>query len=288
MELQWPLILFTTFIAWSAGLFATQGICALRDEGAKSQMKALIVSVVLLAVGGIAVFFHLQHWERIFNGFGHLSSGITQELIAVVVMFVVMVVMFAYLRRTAADPHVPAWVSVLAILTALILVVACGHSYVMASRPAWNSLFEMLSLVGAACILGPATFALIAQKEAGKTTDMSLVAGSVLNAVFSIAYLASMSMASYTQFDATYFDPTSPTAKMVDVSSLNAFSGDALLPSVVVIVGAVIALAAALLAKKQPEKRTVWAAVALVAALVAAVCLRVVFYVLGVSVFAFY
>ena len=288
MELQWPLILFTTFIAWSAGLFATQGVCALRGEGAKAQMKALIASVVLLAVGGIAVFFHLQHWERIFNGFGHLSSGITQELIAVVVMFVVMVVMFAYLRRTAADPHIPAWVAVLAILTALILVIACGHSYMMASRPAWNSLFEMLSLVGAACILGPATFALIAQKEAGTVTDLCMIVGSVANAVLSIAYLVSMSMAEYTRFDATYFDPTSPTAKMVDVASLNAFAGDALLPSVAAIVGAVIALAAALLAKKQPEKRVLWAAVALVAALVAAVCLRVVFYVLGVSVFAFY
>ena len=24
-------------------------------------------------VSGIAVFFHLQHWDRIFNGFGHLQ-----------------------------------------------------------------------------------------------------------------------------------------------------------------------------------------------------------------------
>ena len=51
-------------------------------------MPALITSAVLLVVGGIAVFFHLEHWERIFNGFGHLSSGITQELIAIVVLAV--------------------------------------------------------------------------------------------------------------------------------------------------------------------------------------------------------
>ena len=29
MELQWPLILFTTFVAWSAGLFGAQGAAAL-------------------------------------------------------------------------------------------------------------------------------------------------------------------------------------------------------------------------------------------------------------------
>ena len=86
MELQWPLILFTTFVAWSAGLFATQAVFALKDKGAKSQQTALTASAVLLVVGGIAVFFHLQHWERIFNGFGHITSGITQELIARTVM----------------------------------------------------------------------------------------------------------------------------------------------------------------------------------------------------------
>ena len=79
MELQWPLILFTTLVAWSAGLFGAQAVAVLRGGGGRAQMPALVASVALLAAGGIAVFFHLQHWERIFNGFGHLTSGITQE-----------------------------------------------------------------------------------------------------------------------------------------------------------------------------------------------------------------
>ena len=49
-------------------------------------MPAWVVSAVLLAAGGIAVFFHLEHWERIFNGFGHITSGITQELIGCVAL----------------------------------------------------------------------------------------------------------------------------------------------------------------------------------------------------------
>ena len=53
------------------------------------------MSCVLLAVAGIAVFFHLQHWERIFNGFGHITSGITQELIAIVAFVAVAVAYFA-------------------------------------------------------------------------------------------------------------------------------------------------------------------------------------------------
>ena len=86
MELQWPLILFTTLVAWSAGLFGTQALMAVFGVGKRAQVPAWVASAVLLAAGGIAVFFHLEHWERIFNGFGHLTSGITQELIAIVVL----------------------------------------------------------------------------------------------------------------------------------------------------------------------------------------------------------
>ena len=81
MELQWPLILFTTLTAWGCGVLGGAGALALKGAGKKSQQLLAILSCVLLAVGGICVFFHLQHWERIFNGFGHITSGITQELI---------------------------------------------------------------------------------------------------------------------------------------------------------------------------------------------------------------
>ena len=56
MELQWPLILFTTIAAWSVGVFGAQSLLALKGEGKKSQMTCWIVSAVLLAVSGIAVF----------------------------------------------------------------------------------------------------------------------------------------------------------------------------------------------------------------------------------------
>ena len=126
MELQWPLIIFTTLLAWSCGVFATQGVLALKGEGKEIQLPALIASVVLLAVSGIAVFFHLQHWERIFNGFGHLTSGITQELIAIVVFVVVAVVYFAMLRKSEDGGTVPQWLAVVAIAISVVLAVVSG------------------------------------------------------------------------------------------------------------------------------------------------------------------
>ena len=100
MEIQIPLVIFTSFLAWSAGIFATQCLLALRKQGGAIQLPTPIVSVVVLAVGGIAVVFHLTHPFNLFNGFGHITSGITQELIAIVLLAVVMVLFFLMLRRS--------------------------------------------------------------------------------------------------------------------------------------------------------------------------------------------
>ncbi|WP_283170603.1 dimethyl sulfoxide reductase anchor subunit family protein [Curtanaerobium respiraculi] len=228
MELQWPLILFTAFMAWSAGVFGAQGIYALRGEAKQAQMPALIVSIVLLAVGGIAVFMHLQHWERIFNGFGHITSGITQELIAIVAMFVIMVIFFVMLRRSGEDASVPRWVAILAIASAAVLVVICGHSYMMASRPAWNSILQVGSILGAACALGPATMALIASvkgadgsPENGKANTI----GQIINAALAVLFVGALSMVGGAFTDVEYyFDPTSPLSGLRDATALSPFA----------------------------------------------------------------
>ena len=112
MELQWPLILFTTLTAWGCGVLGGAGALALKGAGKKSQQLLAILSCVLLAAGGIAVFFHLQHWERIFNGFGHITSGITQELIAIVVFVVIAVAYFVMARKSDDGGTLPKWYGV--------------------------------------------------------------------------------------------------------------------------------------------------------------------------------
>ena len=158
MELQWPLILFTVLVAWSAGLFGAQSLAVLRGDGGRAQMPALVASVVLLAVGGIAVFFHLEHWERIFNGFGHLTSGITQELIAIVVVVALMVVYFVFLRKGSG---VPKWLAALSLAMSVVLVAVMAHSYTMAARPAWDSVLWIAAVLGEACVLGPVSFLVV-------------------------------------------------------------------------------------------------------------------------------
>ena len=294
MELQWPLILFPTFVAWSAGLFGAQGAAALAGEGRRAQMPSLIGSAVLLAVGGVAVFFHLEHFERIFNGFGNPTSGITQELVCVVVVGVLMVVAFVMLRRAAGGdeaPALPKWLAVLMIVAAALLVLVTGHSYMMAARPAWDSPLGPLTLLGAACAAGPLTFAVIEAargEAAGRATALFSLVGSIANLAASVAYLAFMEMASASYTDVGYYyDPTHPTAGMVDVSALSPFAGESVAMVAVAVVAAAVPVVAALVGRKTGNWK-VWGAAGALCAVAGAVALRMAFYSAGASVYLFY
>ena len=289
MELQWELIIFTTLVAWCAGLFASQCVLALKGEAPKAQMPAWILSAVLLVVGGVAVFFHLEHADRIFNGFGHLSSGITQELIAIVALAVVAVIYLVFLRKGA----IPKWIAGLGIAVAIILVVVMGHSYVMAARPAWDSLAWVLCVLGSACGLGPATMAAIVAVtdkdfEGSSLLGVLNIGGAAVNAVGTVVYVAAAAAASSAfTVVGTYFDPVHPTKPMLDVASLSPFAGDNMMLTVAAIAAVVVALALAFVGKKQ-GKWMAFGAVAAVCALVAAIAIRMVFYNMGASVFMFY
>ena len=295
MELQWPLIIFTTLLAWSCGVFATQGVLALKGEGKEIQLPALITSVVLLAVSGVAVFFHLQHWERIFNGFGHITSGITQELIAIVVFVVVAVVYFAMLRKSADGGTVPQWLAVVAIAISVVLAVVSAHSYMMAARPAWDTVVWPLAMLFAGGAAGALTvMAMLAAKGGeSKVGGLASVALAAASAVASVAMVAVWQASAGSFANVGYhFDPTTPTSPLLDVAAeTNVLSGE-LAPLVwlgVIVVGALAPIACAVLASKKGGKS--WLALGAAGAacaVVGAVCLRVAFYELGLSVFMFY
>ena len=299
MELQWPLILFTTLVAWSAGLFGTQALMAVFGVGKRAQVPAWVASAVLLAAGGIAVFFHLEHWERIFNGFGHLTSGITQELIAIVVLAVVAVAYLVLMRKSDDGASVPKWLAWLSVALSVVLVAVMAHSYTMAARPAWDSVLWILYVLGNACVLGPATFLLVLAAggpgdqpadraaDAGAPAGRTALAGAALNALAALAFAIFLQLSAGSFADVgLYFDPTHPTKAMADAAATVGAQAPLLWLGAVA-VGAIVPLAAAFMGRRTGNWR-LWAPVAIVAALAGAVCMRVVFYNLGLSVFMFY
>ena len=270
-----------------------------REEGA--EVPAWVASAVLLAAGGIAVFFHLEHWERIFNGFGHLTSGITQELIAIVVLAVAAVAYLVLMRKSDDGASVPKWLAWLSVALSVVLVAVMAHSYTMAARPAWDSALWILYVLGNACVLGPATFALLSALAAGgpagqpaeraagagAPAGLAALAGAALNALAALAFAAFLQLSAGSFADVgLYFDPTHPTKAMADAAATVA-SQAPLLWLGAVAVGAIVPLAAAFLGRRTGNWK-LWVPVAIAAALVGAVCMRVVFYNLGLSVFMFY
>ena len=295
MEMQWPLILFTAFVAWSAGLFGTGSVLAAMGKAKKAQMPMLITSVVLLAIGGIAVFFHLEHWERIFNGFGHLSSGITQELIAIVVLVIVMVAFFVVLRKSEDGGTVPAALGIIGAIAAVALVCVAGASYLMPARPAWDSVTQIFSLLGNALVLGPLTAAFIvslkdADDEAARSTVAKFAAvGAAVNVLTCAIFLAVMAGAGDTLTDVGYyFDPTHPTYGMQDAAVASPFVGESVASAVVAIIGSVAALVLAGLGLRGGAPLKALAGGGVVCAVVGAIALRMAFYASGLSMFMFY
>ncbi len=256
----------------------------------KSQVPAWVASAVLLAAGGIAVFFHLEHWERIFNGFGHLTSGISQELIAIVALAVVAMAHLAMMRRSEDGATVPKWLCWLSVAACAVLVAVMAHSYTMAARPAWDSVLWILYVLGNACALGPCTMALImaAAESKGEPAVRAAGAAALAGTALAAAAFAASLQASAGSFAEVgfYFDPTRPTAGMADAASAVAAQAP-LLWAGAVLVGGALPLAAAFMGRRSGNWK-LWGAVAVACALVGAITLRVVFYELGLSVFMFY
>ena len=292
MELHWPLIIFTTLIAWSAGLFATQCFFALKGGAKKAQKPAWIVAAILLVVGGIAVFFHLGNAGRIFNGFGHITSGITQELIFMVVLAIVAVIYLVLMLRSEDGATVPKWIAIVGIVAAAALVIVMAHSYMMAARPAWNSILWVLYVLGNACAFGPATMAaLMAAKDDDLAGVGSIVLiGTLVGLVTAVAYaiFVQSSGGSYAEIGNYVFDPSFPTNAIP--SAAGAIAGVAgLLWGGAVVVGAVAPVVVAFIAKKKTDKSwLMWGAIIVALVLIGAICMRIVFFKMGLGVFMFF
>ena len=253
METQWPLVIFTLFVCLTCGTLGGMSILALKGQGRNLQMTALITSAVSLVVGGIGAFLHLEHWERIFNGFGHITSGITQELIGCVALAIVIVAWFVVLRGGKPVPKALAWAT---LAVAVLMMVATAHSYLMPARPAWG-LALVAFYLGNACLLGAAAVWLISilkKDEAVEATGIQLTTAP------------------------THVD--SLMTVMVSGAGAPMFWGS--------IVSVIVAAACAFVAKKKVGASKTLMVVAAIGALATSVMFRVLIYQLGYPVVLMY
>ena len=314
MELQWPLVIFTLLVCLGAGTLGVAALLAALKKAPETQFVAATVAIGSVVLGGVASFLHLQHFERAFNGFGDLTSGITQEMIGILVFLVVAVIYLVLVVKGT----LPTWAAWLAVVVSVALVVVVANSYLMDARPIWNSPLLWLYYLSNATLSGSLVLAVV---SASKKTDEPLITkialgGAALTLVCLIAYAIYIpALASNFTSVGNYFDPTQPTKVMADPEGALSgflFGGQALLfwggaivlgvvvPAVVIYlrgrnktstpatpspgsVGGGVAVASA-----SASLNLGLVSVAIVCVLLGAICFRVVLYALGFSVFVFY
>lgn len=292
MELQWPLMLFTLFICLGAGLFGVTGLLAAFGKGSEIRFPALVASLVAVAIGGLSSALHLQHWDRIFNGFGNPSSGITQELIGIVLIAIAIVVYYIVSRKG----ETPKWMGWTAVVVSVVLVVLMSHSYMMAARPLWNNLLLYLFYLSNTVAFGALGVMVLQgiRKSASALSVNTAIAGGIVQfiAVAGYAILIPLLTDSFSSVG-NYFDSTDPTKTMQDPSVLYSgfltgeyaplYWGGAL------VLGAVVPLACAALARRKTGTAlTAYASVGLASALIGGIALRAILYLLGFTPFVFY
>ena len=269
-EIEWPLVVFTFFMALAGGLLAMLGYLSMRKKmSRKFQMSMLVVTLVMFAIGGIGVFMHLQHWERIFNGFGHLSSPITHEFIGVVVFLVVMALYFLFMYRSD-ESRVPTWVGAVTVVCGLGMPVLSGLSYMMAADPVWNTWCLIVFYLFDAVMMGGIGAIIVAKavKEDAVCGDSALVSlvGAVGRVATIIVYAVVINSLGGGYVDVEYyFDPTLPDTAMVDAQAFSAaiLAGDlsGLFYGVVIVIGSVVPLVISILmVMRSNEKLAAFAA----------------------------
>lgn len=291
MATQWPLVIFTVALCLAGGLMFIAALAAILGKGsAKFQKLAAITALAVIVLGGIAVFFHLQHADRIFNGFGHITSGITHELIMVVLAVAILIVALVTLKKG----ELPKWVAFASLVIAAVMVFVTANSYNMAARPVWNTFAWYLFIFADAYLMGALVawlLAAIAGDECKFFGFQSFIAA-IVKAVAVAIYAVVIGGIEYASVG-HYFDPTQPTKAVVETGSSisQILSGDlaGLFWAGVIVIGIIIPLVAALLKKGAEAKdATLFAGAAAVCAIIGAVCFRVIFFALGQSVFLFY
>lgn len=191
MEIQWSLVAFTTITAAAGWLAACTAADEFLDKAKKAGFIAAVAVIVLGAVGGLASVTHLSHVENIMGAFGHPTSGIFTEALLTVLLCAFGFIYALLVKREAGAGACKA-AAVLMGIVGVILSFSVGMSYMMASRPSWNTPLLPLGYLGTAIPLGVAVFMLIARKLDAQadlsTYAKGLMVGGILAAVTALAF----------------------------------------------------------------------------------------------------
>lgn len=200
MEIQWPLLIFSVLLGVTSGCFVFLGVGELRGKFKDVRFLGALIAFICLAVGGCVSVLHMGHPERATHLLGNLGSGLSKELFVVAIMGIVSLV---YLILAKKDyPGVSKVFGVLGAVLGLVLPFVAGASYLIAARPAWDSVALPLMFLGGGLGMGMTLMAGLvllrgkAVEEGGFALKLAL-AGVIIMVVTSLAYVIWIAIAPF-------------------------------------------------------------------------------------------
>lgn len=272
MEIQWPLLIFSVLLGASSGIFVFLAIGEITKKFQNVRFAGALIALVCLAVGGCVSVLHMGHPERAVHLLGNVSSGLAKELLATAAMGIALIIYLVTTKKnyTAASRIV----AVIGGILGLVLPFIAGASYLIAARPAWNSITLPLMYVGAGLAVGFLIMSLVVVVKSKDESERKLalklaLGGVVVMVITAIAYVAWIAHAPH-QADSRSIE------RLISGDMAVAFWG------AVVFIGLIVPLVSSVLAYL--KGKVVYLGIALAASLVGIVALRIIMYFVGTSV----
>jgi len=154
MSIEWPLVFYTLLGGLALGLFGAVAIAEWTGTCRRICLRGAITSLVILALSGIVSVFHLGHPERIFNALvANIQSSIAQEmlLMGLTGLALLVYIYLAWKKYAAKTRRITA---IVGLALAVLLLFVLANSYVLPSRPAWNTWLLAALFFASAAVLG--------------------------------------------------------------------------------------------------------------------------------------
>lgn len=205
MDIQWPLVFFTVLGGaggWLIAIAAANEFLG-KSDSAKVRKLSLIIGMVLVIMAGCASALHLTHPDRMMAALGHPTSGIFTEALLTGLIVLASIIYLVLIKRDASKTSLKV-IAVVAGILGLVLPFATGMSYMMSSKPAWDTILFPLACFGTTATTGFTTYLVIQfaaddAEAARKWTCTATVVAGIAAALLSVVYAFSIGAATGAQ-----------------------------------------------------------------------------------------
>lgn len=182
---EFALFLFTLLGGTAAGAYAFSWAFPAREG--KKRWLLPCVSLVMLAIGGVALLLHLGHPERMLFAFANPNAGITREGLTTGLFGVLVLVDFIIALRTGKAA--PKALGIVTAIAGVLLLLAMGSAYMQFHGvSAWDNWTTMpLYVVGG---FSAGVLALPLFDSAIARNNAFAICAAVLNALFACTAIA--------------------------------------------------------------------------------------------------